>query len=203
MVELQLLTGMRPGEVRNMRTCDLDTGGRVWIYKPHVHKTQHHQTDRLVYLGPRAQQILGSFLRTETTAYLFSPRDAVDERNRERRVHRISPMTPSQRRRRPKANPKRPPRAHYDKNSYARAIKRACDLADENARKSKKTSNDGGRIVPRWSPNQLRHNAATRFRKEYGLEVAQIMLGHRSAEVTQIYAERDEERALSVVAKIG
>lgn len=52
----------------------------------------------------------------------------------------------------------------------------------------------------------MRHvdsDAATRFRKEYGLEVAQIMLGHQSAQVTEIYAERDEERAMAVVAKIG
>lgn len=203
MVELQLLTGARPGEIRIMRTCDLDTNGRVWIYKPHRHKTQHHQTVRLIYLGPRAQQILGPFLKTETTAYIFNPRDVVAEFNRERRAHRNSPMTPSQRRRRPKAHPKHSPGAFYDKNSYARAIERACDRADANARKSKNTSNDDGRIVPRWSPNRLRHNAATRFRKEYGLEVAQIMLGHKDAQVTQIYAERDEERALSVVGKIG
>jgi integrase len=31
MVQLQRLTGMRPGEVCRMRTCDLDTSGAVWI----------------------------------------------------------------------------------------------------------------------------------------------------------------------------
>ena len=30
MVELQRLTGMRPGEVRQMRTCDLDATAKVW-----------------------------------------------------------------------------------------------------------------------------------------------------------------------------
>ena len=34
MVELQRLTGMRPGEVVIMRTCDLDTSGEVWVYTP-------------------------------------------------------------------------------------------------------------------------------------------------------------------------
>jgi len=34
MVQLQLLTGMRPGEVVVMRPIDLDTTGRVWLYRP-------------------------------------------------------------------------------------------------------------------------------------------------------------------------
>ncbi len=39
MVELQRLSGMRPGEVCMMRSCDLDTSGRVWAYTPESHKT--------------------------------------------------------------------------------------------------------------------------------------------------------------------
>src|SRR5262249_22204198 len=34
MIQLQALTGMRPGEVTRMRTCDLDTSGKVWVYTP-------------------------------------------------------------------------------------------------------------------------------------------------------------------------
>ncbi|MBI3461985.1 MAG: hypothetical protein HY000_02855 [Planctomycetes bacterium] len=41
MVQLQSLTGMRPGEVLMMRTCDLDTTGDVWLYRPASHKTEH------------------------------------------------------------------------------------------------------------------------------------------------------------------
>ena len=36
-----------------------------------------------------------------------------------------------------------------------------------------------------------------------GLEAAQVLLGHSKADVTQIYAERDTERAKSVALKIG
>ena len=32
MIELQRLTGMRPGEVVIMRTCDLERSGDVWAY---------------------------------------------------------------------------------------------------------------------------------------------------------------------------
>jgi integrase len=80
MVELQRLTGMRPGEVTIMRTCDLDTSGRVWIFTPETHKTEHHGRVRKIYIGPQAQAILRPWLRTDLMAYLFSPRDAMEER---------------------------------------------------------------------------------------------------------------------------
>jgi integrase len=76
---------------------------------------------------------------------------------------------------------------HYDTGSYRRAIARACKEAK----------------VPTWHPHQLRHNAATAVRKQFGLEGAQLMLGHSSADVTQIYAEVDREKALAIAAKIG
>jgi hypothetical protein len=40
-------------------------------------------------------------------------------------------------------------------------------------------------------------------RAEYGLEVAQVILGHTRADVTQIYAERDERQAVEVVRRLG
>ena len=57
--------------------------------------------------------------------------------------------------------------------------------------------------VPNWYPHQLRHNAATALRKEFGVEVAGVILGHRQLTVTQIYAERDEARAAEVITKVG
>ena len=44
---------------------------------------------------------------------------------------------------------------------------------------------------------------ATRVRKEFGLEAAQVLLGHSRADVTQVYAERNEALAVEVAAKIG
>ena len=54
-----------------------------------------------------------------------------------------------------------------------------------------------------WHPHQLRHNAATLFRREHGLEVARILLGHKNMVVTQIYAEGDQQRAVEVMSRIG
>jgi integrase len=92
MVELQRLTGMRPGEVCIMRTCDTTTHGEVWEYVPSAHKTEHHGRHRRIILGPRAQQVLRPWLRTELTAYIFSPREAEAERHslqRETRKSRV------------------------------------------------------------------------------------------------------------------
>ena len=57
--------------------------------------------------------------------------------------------------------------------------------------------------LPVWSPNRLRHAAATAVRKSHGLEGAQILLGHASADVTQVYAERDHELGRRVAAEVG
>ncbi len=187
MIQVQSLTGMRPGEVVIMRGCDLDTSGQIWSYVPASHKTEHHGRRRIIYIGPRAQQIIKQFLKPDVSEYLFSPRDAMDEFQSKRRANRQTPMTPSQRRRRRKKNPLRSPSEHYTTQSYGYAILKACDKAG----------------VPQWSPNQLRHNAATFLRKQYGIDVARVILGHSSPAVTEVYAELDRTKAIQVMAEVG
>jgi integrase len=187
MIELQRLTAMRPGEVTTMRTQDLDTAGRVWTYTPHRHKSEHHDKDRTIYLGPKTQAILRTWLRTDLNAYLFSPREADAELREKKRVNRKSPLTPSQKARKPKLKPKRTPGEFYATRAYAHAINRACKKAG----------------VPVWGPNRLRHNAATLIRKEFGLEVARAVLGHSDAVTTTIYAERDRALSLAAMEKVG
>ena len=199
MIELQRLTGMRPGEVCDMRTCDIDATGKVWIYRPQAHKTEHHGKAREVYLGPRAQVILRLWLKPDLQAYLFSPAEARAAHAEQRRQERKSPLWPShikhqQRKRKP--NPKRPPKDHYTNNSYRQAIEYGI------ARANKKVD-DEAKKIPGWSPNQLRHNAATILRKAHGIELARIVLGHSTAFTTEIYAEADRDQALAVVGKIG
>jgi integrase len=36
MVDLQLLTGARPGEIVSMRTCDINRAGEIWVLTPAV-----------------------------------------------------------------------------------------------------------------------------------------------------------------------
>jgi integrase len=57
--------------------------------------------------------------------------------------------------------------------------------------------------IPHWHPHQLRHNAATRIRKEYGLDAARVVLGHRSAAVSELYAEIDATKAGEIMVRDG
>jgi integrase len=51
MVRVQRLCGMRPQDVRNMRSCDIDQSGDVWKYTPFTHKTEHQGKKRAVPVG--------------------------------------------------------------------------------------------------------------------------------------------------------
>jgi integrase len=188
MVQLQLLTGARPGEIRNMKPkgITIQTDG-TWCYRPDHHKTEHHGKQRRIYIGPRAQEVLRPFLDRDPDAYCFSPREAEEARRSEMRAKRKTPIQPSQRNRLGKKNPCRRPGEKYCKNSYNRAIARACRKAG----------------VPEWSPNQLRHTAATVIRERYGIESAQVVLGHSDPRTTEIYAERDFQKAASIMRELG
>ncbi len=165
MIHLQLLSGMRPGEVCHMRTIDIDTTGRVWVYTPETHKTEHHGRERRIYLGPAAQEILRGWLRPELTAYLFQPREAEAVRRAGQRANRKTPVQPSQRDRR-KRQPKKSPGEQYTTISYGGAINRGITKSNREA------ENLGPSPIPRWGPHRLRHNAATRLRREFDLDVA-------------------------------
>lgn len=187
MIRLQLLTGMRPGEVVTMRRRDIERTGEAWTYIPESHKTEHHGLSRVVHLGPKAQAVVRPFLKADPEAFLFSAREAEEARQARRRLERMSPMTPSQAKRKRKRNPERAPGGRYTVKSYRRCVARACE----------------GLGIESWHPHQLRHNAATRLRKEYGIEAARVVLGHRSAAVTEIYAEMDQAAAARIMASVG
>jgi integrase len=119
MVQLQLETGMRPGEVCFMRAIDIERSSPVWLYTPGRHKTQHHGHSRVVPIGPRAQEIVRRHLKTDLQAYLFTPADSIAEFRAEQRRNRKSKVQPSQQDRR-KRTPKRKPGQRYTKSSQLR-----------------------------------------------------------------------------------
>ena len=57
--------------------------------------------------------------------------------------------------------------------------------------------------VESWFPHQLRHLAATKVRRDYDVEAAQMFLGHKDLKVTQVYAERNLRRAREVALAMG
>ena len=146
-------------------------------------------------LGPKSQGILGPFLPRNSNTYLFSPAEAEAWRNQLRRQQRKSPMTPSQAMRKPKADPKRRKRERFDVDSYRRAIEYGIHKANR-----KRAENDQ---IPHWFPLQLRHSRATEVRKIFGLEGAQVALGHAHASVSEVYAEKNQVLAMEIARLTG
>lgn len=153
MVEVQRLCGCRPEDICRMRPCDIDRAGDVWLFRPVCHKMQHKGRQRIIFIGPKAQEVLAPYLFGDDQPCFRTPR---------------SPNG-------------------LNSGSYRGAIHRACEKAG----------------IDPWNPNQLRHSVATDVRARYGLEAAQVVLGHAMADVTQVYAERDLELARRVIGEVG
>jgi integrase len=220
MVEVQLLAGMRPGETVVMRACDIDMAGPVWLYRLGSHKTAHHGHERVIAVGPKAQAILEPFLTLDTQAYLFSPATVEAERRREQRRQRKTPVQPSQQGRR-LANPRKQPGERYTTGTYHHAVREAClkawplpehlrPLPGESKRRWKARLTPADEEAIRqwtrehcWHPHQLRHTRATELRRQFGLDAARTILGHRSPQVTEQYAELDLGRAVEIIGKVG
>ena len=214
MVRIQRWTGCRPSEICYMRPCDIDRNHQNWMYRPISHKTEHHNRERIVFIGPKAQKLLLKYLDRLPAEHCFQPTES--EIKRRAAAHAVR-RTPINQGNRPGSSRKhmsrRPPGKQYSVASYRRAISRACDLAFPHPQlsglaKAKQSDEqqetlNKWRIAHRWSPNQLRHTAATEVRKRFGLEAAQVYLGHSKADVTQIYAERDLTKAIEVATAVG
>ena len=188
MVRFQRLTGARPGEVCSLRPRDIDRSQEIWVYSPPEHKTEHFEKGRMVVIGPQAQKVLLPYLVRASDSTCFSP--AESERRR-REIARSKRRTPNKQGNSPGTNrviaPRRPPKDSYSTDSYRRAIHRACQRHN----------------IEKWSPNQLRHSTATDVRKRFGLEAAQVICGHQSADITQVYAERNLDLARQVAREVG
>lgn len=231
LIDLQLLTGARPGELLRLRACDIDTASRsgVWVYRPKEHKNTYREKDRALYFGPRAQEVLSRFMSERSLdAFLFSPSDAEVERRAKLTANRrtylscgntVGSVVID--------NPAHLPGDHYTTASYRRAIERGCDLAfpappplcrrelpsgrleGEGAflarlSPQERTRLEAWRKEHRWHPHQLRHLAATEIRRAFGLEASALVLGHASATLTdQVYAERDEGKVAEVMRQVG
>ena len=149
-----------------MRPFDIDCSDEVWVYRPIGDKTTHLDVRKEVPLSPKSQELLRPFLTRAPDAFLFSPREAEDWRNKQRTVRRdpkwktkIFPCELLAREcRRQKAKTrvsKRPKRDRYDAPAYRRAI-------DYAIAKVKRV----GVTIPHWHPHQLRHTRATEVHRQ-------------------------------------
>ena len=147
LIELQLLSGARSGELLMLTGEMIDRTTDIWVARLPDHKCAHHGQDRVLVFGPKAQLILRKYIVLDQSRKLFPIR----------------------------------------RDTYGKAIKDACLKLN----------------LPIWTPHWLRHNAASRLRSEYGLDVAQVMLGHASADVTQLYAALNIDKAVEVARQAG
>jgi integrase len=172
-------------------------------------------------------------LRRRADEPVFSPVESAEQMRETRHAERKTPLScgnrPGTNRVR---TPRRRPDNAFTTDSYRRAVTRACEAVTELPPKlarlrvtvsvrSKRTRwetrsewrvrlgpdrwQEVQRIVraQRFSPNQLRHSAASRLRREHGIEIAQTFLGHKiGSSITEVYAEANLEAA-KAVARAG
>jgi integrase len=141
------------------------------------------------------------------------------ERRIQMRCRRKTRVQPSQRNR-AKSRPKKRPGDVYTVESYRRAIAYACHRAFPHPHLSRLTRKDWNNMTVekrdacraelrewqaahRWHPHRLRHSAATRLRREFGLDVARAVLGHSSPVVTEIYAEMNGAKVAEAMERVG
>lgn len=209
MIRVQLLCGMRPGEVVLMRRRDLSCDPKesvvrddlpparaviednvlCWAYVPCYSKGDKHNRPRIIAVPPEAQAVLQPFLADRPVdAYLFSPAEAMAAFRAGQRRARVSPVQPSQVDR-SKGKPKKAPGEMYSTQSYGRAVVKACARAG----------------VPKWLPNQLRHLLATEVYDLLGMEQAQSILGHApGSQITKRhYIDETIRKAAQAVVAAG
>ena len=190
MIDVQAMTAMRPAEICALRLVDLHQGENESIAYYRVtadaNKVDHHDIQRVIALGPRTLEILAPYIARAAKlradrSYLFRPMDAVKAALVDKHARRVVPLgygnAPGTNR---VEHPKWTPGERYTVDSYRRAISRGCTRAK----------------VPKWSPNQLRHNGASAIANATSLEVACEQLGHRSIKTTMIYVEPDRSRLI-------
>jgi len=179
MLRVQVATGMRPSEVCNIRPCDIDRSGAVWMFRPAKHKTANRGKRKAVPLVGDARDAITDYLNRAPHAYCFSPAESMAWFRANQRANRKSKVQPSQQSR-AKQSPQKAPGEHFDTGSYRQSIQRAAKRA---------------KVTP-WHPYQLRHLAGTVVRDALGIEAAQALLGHSQLSMTEHYAKQNESKAI-------
>lgn len=223
MVRVQMFTGMRAGEMVQMRTGDIDMSDpECWVYRPQSHKNKHRGHFREIPIGKRGQAALEPYLLPDLSAFVFSPSRADAERRAARSERRVTPMNQGNRPgSRGKTERVTPPGEHYTTDTYRRAIEYATRQAFPDPPELARQPNESTpamrlRLGPaqwaayvahrkahHWHPHQLRHTFATIVANQFSQEHAQRSLGHASIKATAIYAKLSLDKAKEVQRAIG
>lgn len=169
MARVGRLTGMRPGELCQLRWSRIDETRLPWVYRPKGKGAEKNAwrgacgIPRVVLIGPRARAVLERHRGADVP---FSPARAVAELMEAKRAAATSPSPVS------RADPHavRVPGTVWTTDGFAGTVEAACRRAG----------------VPSWSPNRLRHAFATDVRRSFGLEACRAVLGHSVGAVARV-----------------
>lgn len=207
LIELQRLTGMRPGEAVAMRFTELDITTTPWAYRPATHKNAYRNQIREIHIGPKARKILEPFLSPKMTGFIFHPDDAerytvtTYRRALTRACDRAFALPPEL-----EAAWEAVTKwqckwayAHHDFRPRLRDYPKEI-LKLRNAVEAFRKQN-------RFHPHQLRHSAATAIRnsrvEREGVHDAQAVLGHAAPEMTEQYVDENRDRSRQVMELVG
>ena len=177
MVRFQRLTGCRPGRGLQLRPCDVDRTGDVWMYTPASHKTEHHGRERVIYIGPKAQEIVAALSAAQCRRLLFLARGF---RTKTARPPKTMAQDCSS------AVTAKPPEVKAQTPALATTTIRTDTAKPSLGPVGRQASALGAQPTAPYRGH--RDPQAVRPRR-----TAQVILGHSRADITQVYA--DEERA--------
>ena len=210
MLDLQLLTGMRPNEVCGMRPCHLRRGpnANVLLY---ICPASHNKTDHVedshakhIWLGPRCIKLLKMLWPKGEDEPFFSPARSEARRRELLAANRSTPHYPSHSktartgRRREAGILPQSLGEMYTASTYRKACVRAGErlLAADVAAGVRPAE----RFQP-FTPYQIRHLRGTIIAEREGLKVARDVLGHKNIQTTLRYVKTRDARLARTAIK--
>ena len=196
MLQLQALTGMRSGEVRIIRPCDVTkVSDQLWHYTPGsdagrygTHKNSWRHQTRVIPLGPQCIVLLARWLVDRTPdEYVFNPVRWIRQHREAQSLKRKSKPTPKQLARMRANRNVGIPNVPYTAVTYPQAVRRACEQ----------------NRIPVFQPYDLRHGRKMTIARHHGSEAARAILGQKSIDSTEHYGELDLNLAGEVMQQIG
>ncbi len=205
MVRVQLLCGCRPGEIVTLTPGMIDRSDSVWVANLVAHKTAYLGKERIIHFGQACQSILAKYMDRPNDCCLFSPAEAERLRRSKLGLDSLSTVRGwlDDERSSTDSSGKRKVGSAYTRMSYTKSVKLACKKTFPIPKKATTAEAKAWKAKYWWSPLRVRHTAGTRFRKEFGIDVAAALLGHCRVETTQIYAEINYEKASEAMRRIG
>lgn len=187
MCRLQMVSGMRPGEVIAITKGQIEFGEDDWVYKPKNHKNAHRKKSRSIPLVPAAQQILDKYLGAEDEP-CFSPAKSIEMQRARRSAERVVPLSCGTTR---KKNAENRGGDYYSAGSYRKAVQRAQEKVFY------------GKVGFKWSPNQIRHRVGEKLQDAVGIEAVLQVHGHSDLKTSRRYAKENTKLAAAALRKIS